>query len=159
MTAARPGWARHDLWLIALVLVATAGLGAWQGWQWLSTLQAGLELFDGRRPLVARVQGHADRLPAAAARCSNCHAPQSVRQGARAAGLATTSFGPLLNRASLQHNLPRRGGPPSRYDAHSLCQVLRTGVDPAWVVLPRTMPRYELSGEDCAALWAHLTRR
>jgi len=144
----------------ALVVGALAA-GAGLAWWWLQASPAadGAALFDGRRPLIARIQGHDDRLPPAAARCSNCHAPSAVRQAAAGAGVATANFGPVLDRASLTQPLPRRGGPPSRYDAAALCRVLRTGADPALITLPRTMPRYELSDADCAALWAHLSIR
>jgi len=100
-----------------------------------------------------------ERLPPAATRCINCHAPTAVREGAARAGLAEGSFGPLLNADLLQTPQARRGGPPSRYDSHSLCHLLRTGIDPAWVTLPRSMPRYELSDQDCTQLWQHLTAR
>jgi len=64
-----------------------------------------------------------------------------------------------LSRHSLASLQPRRGGPPSRFDDSSLCRLLRTGVDPAHVVIQRSMPRYELSDADCRALWAHLSKR
>lgn len=139
---------------VALVALAAGGAWGWQRWQ---LRQDGARLFDGRQPLAARISGHADALPSAAARCSNCHASQAVRQGAAAAGIGSPSFGPLLTAATLRHPLPRRGGPPSRFDAASLCRLLREGVDPAWVMLPRVMPRYQISDAQCEALWEHLT--
>ena len=51
----------------------------------------------------------------------------------------------------------RRGGPPSRYDAAGLCTLLRSGVDPAHVIILRTMPRYDINDADCQSLWLHLT--
>jgi hypothetical protein len=141
----------------ALVLSA-AGLGGAWAWQLWQLQQVGEQLFDGRQPLGAQIQGHAEPLPPAAARCSNCHVTQAVRQGAAAAGLAGAAFAPLLTAATLDQDLPRRGGPPSRFDAASLCRLLRDGIDPAWVMLPKVMPRYQVSDAQCVALWTHLTR-
>lgn len=112
-------------------------------------LAAGREAFTGQRPLVAVMPGHRQPLPATAARCSNCHAAP----GLPAAG----SFGPRLNASHLLRDLPRRGGPPSRYDAASLCRALREGVDPAGVLLADAMPRYQLDELACRQLWTLLT--
>ena len=54
--------------------------------------------------------------------------------------------------------MPRRNGPPSRFDEASFCRLLRTGVDPADIVVPRAMPRYAIDDTDCRALWAYLSR-
>lgn len=51
-----------------------------------------------------------------------------------------------------------RGGPPVAYEAATFCRTLRTGVDPAHVVLPRAMPRFEVDDVQCAALWDYLTQ-
>jgi len=123
-----------------VLAAATAALVAWQG------RAEGAALYEGRRALVARVSGHDRPLPAEAARCVNCH------EGAQAVG-------PALNERNLAQALPRRGGPPSRYDARALCRLLRQGVDPAWVMVPRAMPRYEIDERACDALWAHLQSR
>lgn len=132
---------------LAVGLVA-AGLGAAAtAPTWLAGPggAAGAEWFDGRRPLVARIAGHDEALPPLASRCSNCHAgPGAV--------------GGELNRATLAGLRPRRGGPPSRYDAARLCRLLREGIDPAHVMVPREMPRYTIDDEACAALWSHLSR-
>ena len=50
----------------------------------------------------------------------------------------------------------RRGGPPSAYDAASLCELLREGIDPAWVMVRQEMPRYAATDAQCIALWAFL---
>ena len=105
----------------------------------------GLALYGGRAALEARIQGHADTLPAEASRCVNCHAGE-------------TALGTPLDAAHLLRPMARRGGPPSRYDEAAFCRVLREGIDPAWVQLPREMPRYTVSDEDCRALWWHLSR-
>lgn len=157
LTGPPPSLARRRAGLAVIALGLLAGAAGW----WFSgrTVAEGAALFDGRRPLAARIQGHDEPLPPAAARCSNCHAPAALRAAAAGAGVASASFGPLLDHATLTELRPRRGGPPSRYDATALCRVLRQGIDPAWITLPRTMPRYTLSDAECTALWAHLSRQ
>ena len=119
---------------------ATATLEMWQ------RRADGAALYEGRQPLVAHVSGHEQPLPALAARCANCH------EGAQA-------IAPALNERTLAQALPRRGGPPSRYDARVLCRLLRDGLDPALVLVPRAMPRYAIDEPACAALWAYLSSR
>lgn len=111
--------------------------------------QAGSALWRGERPLVARIAGHTSPLPPQAARCINCHGQAE----------ATRSDAPIpvLTASHLRQATARRGGPSSRYDAATFCQVLRSGVDPAAVLLPRAMPRYEIGEADCTALWQYLT--
>ena len=143
-------------WAVATLLAALlAGLALWAlpAWQARAQREAGAELFDGRRALAARIGGHDDALPAQATRCANCHLTGAAPAGAAS---APSNFGSVLSAATLTRALPRRGGPPSRYDAAALCRLLRDGTDPAWVLLPRAMPRYELVDEQCRALWAHL---
>jgi len=113
----------------------------------------GRELFAGTAALRGTITGHASALPPAGARCVNCHASGPAAAPASAAA----SFGPLLTRQRLTEPLPRRGGPPSRYDEATFCRLLRTGIDPAYVLITRSMPRYELPDADCQALWLHLT--
>lgn len=126
------------LLLTSLAAAALAG-------DWL-VRSDGAELFDGRRPLVARIAGHDEALPPLASRCANCHTgPQAV--------------GGELTGATLASERARRGGPPSRYDAARLCRVLREGIDPAHVVVAKEMPRYAIADGACAALWAHLSQR
>lgn len=108
-------------------------------------------LYAGGVPLQARLLGHTEPLPDEAARCSNCHGAAGARRD------AARPFAPALNREHLLQPQRRRGGPPSRYDEHSFCRALRDGIDPAWVTLPRAMPRYRLDDAQCAALWSHLT--
>lgn len=108
--------------------------------------QAGAALYEGRQPLVAQLRGQAWALPAEASRCINCH------EGAQA-------IGPRLHGRSLAEPLPRRGGPPSRYDAKALCRLLREGVDPAQVLVPQAMPRYTIDDRSCEALWRYLSSR
>lgn len=126
--------------------------------------ERGQRLFEGQVALTARLAGHAQPLPAQASRCVNCH---GVAADAGAAARAAANLGagavparraPLLDRASLVQSQPRRGGPPSAYDSRALCQLLRSGVDPAQVLLPAVMPRYDVSDAQCADLWTYLTR-
>lgn len=128
----------------------------------------GARAFDGRVPLVARIDGHASALPGTAAACANCHLPSArpagtpdPARGRDASGApgfadASASFGPILDREGLTARVPRRGGPPSRFDERAFCRLLRTGEDPAGVLLPRAMPRYEIDAAACDALWRFL---
>jgi len=120
--------------------------------------ERGRRLFDGELPMTARIAGNASPLPAHAARCVNCHAAGRQAAKAPSGSASSVSFGPRLDAAMLTRNLPRRGGPPSRYDEASFCRLLADGTDPAYVLIPRSMPRYDLSAADCRALWTHLTR-
>jgi hypothetical protein len=109
----------------------------------------GAALWAGAQPLDGRIAGHAQRLPPSATRCINCH-------GSAAVDPARDSTAPPLTAQHLLQSQPRRGGPPSRYDAAAFCTLLRTGVDPAAVLLPRQMPRYTIAQADCRALWSFL---
>jgi mono/diheme cytochrome c family protein len=115
----------------------------------------GQQLFVGEAPLAARIVGQDFALPTQASRCVNCHGATAATPGA--SGAATQPAAPALSAATLGDAVRRRGGPPSRYDAAALCVLLRSGVDPAHVMIQRTMPRYEISDADCRALWRHLT--
>lgn len=119
-----------------------------------ATADQGQALFEGRAPLLARIAGQDFALPTDASRCTNCHRPAPT-----VPRTDTQRFGPLLTAALLTEPQRRRGGPPSRYDAMSLCKLLRTGIDPAHVMVARTMPRYEIGDDQCHALWAYLTRQ
>jgi hypothetical protein len=120
-------------------------------------LERGRQLYFGEVPLVGRVTGHTTDLPPNALRCINCHAAGTAPPAAPGAA-ASASFGPALNAEVLTRQIPRRGGPPSRYDDASLCKLLTTGIDPAYIIIPRNMPRYTLSAADCRALWSYLTQ-
>ena len=109
----------------------------------------GAALWRGEQPLVGRIAGHDRALPPEAARCINCHTGATTSPDA-------TQAAPLLTAHHLREAVPRRGGPPSRFDEAGFCTLLRTGLDPAAVLLPRHMPRYEIGDADCAALWRHL---
>lgn len=115
----------------------------------------GRQLFLGETALPARIVGQDFALPLQASRCVNCHGPSAAAPAPTAASAPAAA--PMLSAATLTAALRRRGGPPSRYDAAALCTLLRTGVDPAYVMILRTMPRYEISDADCRSLWLHLT--
>jgi hypothetical protein len=118
--------------------------------------ERGQRLFNGDLPLTGVITGHTSALPPQASRCVNCHAAGSAPPSA--SGASTQSFGPALNAKLLLQDARRRGGPASRYDEAALCKLLSTGIDPAYIIIPASMPRYELSAVDCKALWAFLTQ-
>lgn len=115
----------------------------------------GRQVFEGDAAVSARIAGQDFALPTEASRCVNCHG--AARVGAASSPADAQRIGPALTAATLGKPTHRRGGPPSRYDAASLCRLLRTGVDPAHVMILRTMPRYEISDNDCQSLWLRLT--
>jgi len=115
-------------------------------------VELGRRLYAGELALAGTIQGHAQPLPPLTARCSNCHARGSAEKAASGA----VSFAPLLTRDRLLGSIARRGGPPSRYDAALFCRLLRSGIDPAVMLIPRQMPRYQIDDAQCHALWAYL---
>jgi hypothetical protein len=151
---------------VLLLTIVLAGGWAFQRAQQRVTVERGDRLFHGDAPLVGRIVGHAMALPNSVTRCMNCHESRSSAVSAAASAVASQApttagavagrFGPALDHDTLTQLRPRRGGPPSRYDAQALCTLLRTGVDPAQVMIPQTMPRYEIDGAGCEALWAYL---
>jgi len=141
--------------LQAFVLVlcaATAAQSAEPG-----SAERGRQLYRGESALVARIAGQDFALPADASRCANCHTPSASSAASSAALADTQRIGPALTPDLLVQPLRRRGGPASRYDSVALCKLLRSGIDPAHVMILRTMPRYDISDADCASLWLHLT--
>jgi hypothetical protein len=114
-----------------------------------SSVVRGRRLFSGREAVTGVIVGHKTAMPAAAVRCGNCH--QAGDSGPR------QSLGPRLNRDTLLEIQKRRGAPPSAYDMRTFCRILRTGVDPAYVVIAPEMPRYEIDDGQCQSLWLYLT--
>jgi hypothetical protein len=112
-------------------------------------------------PITASLTGHTEPLPNIALRCANCHLHQPKDASIDPAGNAKASnrFGPLLMRDSLTELRPRRGGPPSAFNKISFCHLLRTGIDPAQVIVDQTMPHYVVSDQQCQDLWNYLTER
>lgn len=151
--------------VLVVLALAPAGQRRWQEHRQIGLgerlLQGGAagavadRIVDGGSATVlrGRLAGHPGDLPSAATRCVNCHAT-----GATAGQLLTAAFGPSLDSDALARAISRRGGPPSRYDAVSLCRLLREGIDPAWVMVDASMPRYEVSDAQCQALWTRIVR-
>jgi hypothetical protein len=129
-----------------------------------ASVQRGQALFSGAAELQGRVVGHQVDLPAAAVACINCHGdaaserPLLASAEAAASGVAPR-FAPPLTAQHLAQARPRRGGPPSQYEAASLCRLLREGLDPATVLIPLTMPRYRITDAQCADLWQFFLSR
>ncbi len=158
---------------VLLLTIVLAGAWALQrALQWAQqrvALEQGDRLFHGNAPLTARIVGHEMVLPVGVSRCMNCHETRSTAVSAAASAVANQApgtasavagrFGPALDHGSLTELRARRGGPPSRYDAQALCTLLRTGVDPAQVMIPQTMPRYDIDGAGCGALWEYVNAR
>lgn len=144
----------------------------------------GSALFSGSAPIVARLAGDTDVLPAIASRCVNCHerstksiagldaTPATVATTTRSVGEGATSstrtappsagggtYASALDAAWLTTPRVRHGGPAVRYDEVSFCTLVRTGVDPAQIVIPPVMPRYDATDAQCASLWAFLGSR
>ena len=148
-------WNRPRVAAAAIVSVVAIVLVCLVGREW-GLREMGAELFDGRRALVASVQGQELVLPPFAVRCVNCHdlGPTATD---RSASAPLANFGPAISGASVAADQARRGGPPSHFNASTLCRLLRTGVDPSDVLVTRAMPRYRISDAQCNALWEHLS--
>ena len=136
---------------LALATAGAAGLATGEPAASASVAR-GARLFDGTEPLAGTLSGHGVPLPAEATRCIQCH------EGPGKPTAAPSGFAPPLNRRELREARPRRGGPPVAYQQASFCRTLRTGVDPAHIVLPRAMPRFDVADDQCAALWDYLTQ-
>lgn len=140
---------------------ACAALASFVLWRDSGAAGRGQAMFSGDAPLSAHLHGHDAALPVLATRCINCHG--GIDDGgaaARAAGntglrLTGKTAASKLDHDALTTARVRRGGPATRYDAKSLCTLLRSGVDPAGVMIPDAMPRYEASDAQCSALWAY----
>ncbi len=143
--------------ILAALLLAAGVLAGCDGGDAARAAQ-GERLYDGRSPLAGRIHGHAQPLPPVALACTNCHGGAQARPAAEVRVARAAAAGPELDRTSLTSVQPRRGGPATRFELATFCRLLRTGEDPAHVLLPRVMPRYEISDEQCAALWSHLIR-
>jgi len=113
------------------------------------SIQRGESLYHGKESLIGRIRGHDDVLPPPTVICANCHSPVNVTR-------ALSNAAPRIDRALLLDMRQRRGGPPSRYDRQSFCKMLRTGSDPATVLIAREMPAYDISDDQCASLWRFL---
>lgn len=134
-------------WVIVAVshLVATSALAS----NWALR---GRALFRGQEPLEGRIRDHQDGLPPETVRCQNCHVVAGQP-------LPDRAIAPRLDRTLLAGLRSRRGGPPSAYAPESFCKLLRTGVDPAYILIARSMPVYEVNDAQCRSLWLYLIER
>lgn len=107
----------------------------------------GERIYHGKENIKAKIAGHGEWLTPSASRCVNCHS-----------GQRPNAIAPPLTRAWLTTSHPRRGGPVFAYDLPSFCKTLRVGIDPEYVMLNRTMPRFDINDRQCAALWAYLMK-
>jgi hypothetical protein len=110
---------------------------------------SGRRIFFGEIPLRASILGYSSPLPPERAACVNCHAA-----GSRPA--SDGLFAPPLDRSAMIEPRRRRNGPPSHFSPASFCQLLRTGVDPVYIIVSRQMPRYQLDDAQCLELWHYL---
>lgn len=154
--AGRAGW---RLWLLLVVMgAALAGTYAW--WQRQARWAEGQALFRGEQALRGSLAGQSMALPVMATRCSNCHEtrqPLPLSDQVASGASAARTYASPLSAMWLQQARLRHGGPESVYDVRSLCQLLRTGVDPAMIMISTVMPRYQATQAECEALWAYLT--
>lgn len=128
-------------------------------------MDAGAALYSGTVAMQAHLAGDTDALPVVATRCINCHelaagaatSAPSVAAGQRPAGAG--SYAAALNRTWLVMPQTRHGGPATQYDAASFCTLVRTGEDPAHVLIPPVMPRYDATDAQCESLWTYLRSR
>ncbi len=152
---------------VHLVLLV-CGLMAWGGLVFTvarahgaaqQSVASGERLFKGDVPLVAHIAGMNKVLEPEAARCSNCHDGLDLSDATEDALAGLAPPAPDLTASLLTQEVSRRGGPPSRFNQETFCRLLITGVDPAYVLVPRAMPRYEISPSQCEDLWRYLTEK
>lgn len=142
--AARPGRSAARA-AIGLALAAAArSAGAAQPCE---PADLGCSIFSGQHAVPAHLRDDDRPLPAWTTRCINCHTQTEP----------AAAFAPPLTADYLLAATRRRGGPPSQYDLATFCHALKDGVDPAGVVLRKTMPHYQISDSECAALWRFVT--
>ncbi|SAK60158.1 hypothetical protein AWB76_02857 [Caballeronia temeraria] len=109
----------------------------------------GCAIFNGQHPMTAHLRDDDRPLPAWTTRCVNCHADTPKAQ----------AFAPPLTHDSLLGAASRRGGPVSHYDETAFCRAVKDGVDPAGVLLRKSMPHYRMADAECMALWRFVVQR
>jgi len=109
----------------------------------------GAALFNGREDLQGKLDGMSITLPPETLRCKNCHSGPGL-------AAVSNSSAPALTASTLMTAQSRRNGPPSSYNPQTFCKLLRTGIDPAYVVVSRDMPRYSIDEAQCESLWSYL---
>ena len=112
--------------------------------------ERGKRIFHGLDAVPATVQQHGTLLPAHVSRCINCHSAYTPSG-------AWPGNAQYLSATTLSSKISRRGGPAYRYDQPTFCATIRTGVDPAAIMLEAKMPRYRMSDAQCADLWFYLS--
>ena len=137
--------------LVAVALGATFVSGAVAVARGRSGAARGRAIFLGREPIKGRVRGHQSDLPSSVVVCHNCHLTGAPPPG------SLSRPAPRIDRSSLLEARGRRGGPPSSYDRAAFCKLLRTGVDPAYVLVVREMPVFDIDDAQCEGLWRYLT--
>ncbi|CAB3808879.1 hypothetical protein LMG28614_06901 [Paraburkholderia ultramafica] len=108
----------------------------------------GCSIFSGQHAIPAQLREDDLPLPGSTTRCVNCHTRTD----------SADTFAPPLTPGNLFAAKSRRGGPASSYDQAAFCKALRDGIDPADVMLRKTMPHYQINDVECAALWHFVTR-
>lgn len=109
----------------------------------------GCAIFNGQHPMTAHLRDDDRPLPSFATRCVNCHGGTSTKP----------AFAPPLTHDALLGAASRRGGPISHYDAMAFCRAVKDGVDPAGVLLRKSMPHYRIADTECQALWQYVMHR
>ena len=146
-------WRTRVPWAAGLCALVLGGLvlpgGASAGGR--ATTARGRALFAGKEPLKGRVRDHQSDLPASVVVCHNCHVTAATPPG------SLSRPAPRIDRTLLLEARARRGGPPSAYDRAAFCKLLRTGVDPAYVLVKREMPVFDVDDTQCESLWRFLT--
>jgi hypothetical protein len=141
------------LWMIALWMIASAARAEPPSEQAASAHEEymrGEALFRGNIDLHGRLYTHVVDMPPRVVRCANCHAVDDGPDVPR-------SLAPRLTHNLLLLPRARRGGPPSHYDRAGFCTLLRSGIDPAFVMISVEMPRYAIDDVNCQALWRYVT--
>ncbi len=132
---------------MALALVALSCLARAQ--TACNPADLGCALFNGEHPMAAHLRDDDRPLPSWTTRCVNCHVGTSKAQ----------AFAPPLTHDTLLAATRRRGGPISHYDATAFCHAVKDGIDPAGVMLRKSMPRYQITDDQCMALWQFVMHR
>lgn len=141
--------------LARLLIVVCGGCLLLHPWEWKTRKAAddpfslGRRLYAGEVPLSGSIVGQSNLLSPKTAACINCHL--AARQPS-----SDQAFAPPLKRSALIQAHRRRNGPPSVFSPASFCRLLRTGVDPVYIVVGRQMPRYQLNDQECIELWQYL---
>lgn len=134
---------------LALLLVHQAGAAAASGAGPARDPERGKRIFHGLDAVQGAVQQQGTALPVHASKCINCHSAHTPTG-------AWAGNSQYLSATTLSLKVSRRGGPAYVYDQPAFCRTVRSGVDPAGIVLEAKMPRYQLSDAQCADLWFFL---